>query len=66
MTLTNLNEVKSDKTDTNIEINHLELIIMAKKLSEEIMTLNAKSGVLGEGKCNNLQQMAEEILQYLK
>ena len=74
MTPTYLNEVKAYKIANeaspvhieNVILNHLELLKIAKNLSEEVMTLNTKSGELGEGKCNNLQEMAEELLQYLK
>lgn len=50
----------------NVITNHITLLKAAKELVEIVVSLNPKSGELGEGRCLQMQEIANELLEKLK
>lgn len=46
--------------------DNIKLLKVAKELAEIVASLNPKSGELGEGKCYQMQEIADELLEKLK
>lgn len=46
--------------------DNITLLKAAKELAEIVALLNPKSGELGEGKCLQMQEIANELLEKLK
>ena len=50
----------------NVISNHVEMLKIANRLAEEVLTLNPKAGSLGEGKANMLLELAEEFKKCIR
>jgi len=50
----------------NVIKDLVEQLKVAKNLAEEVMSLNSKAGEIGEGKCKNMQAIAEMFLKDIK
>jgi len=50
----------------NVMQIQIDLLKIAKELSEQVDSLNEKSGEIGEGKCLTMKSLASTLLTYLK
>ena len=49
----------------NVLTDVLEKAKLGEHLAKMVLTLNPKSGELGEGMCNNMQEIAKQIMEGL-